>query len=529
MIINKDEIKLRANIVDIIGSFIPLHKKNGVFTANCPFHSEKTPSFVVNEAKGFFYCFGCNKGGDVFKFVEDFKHISFNEAIEEVANIAKLEIKKSNDKNLKDRKVFYEMLEIINEFLKYQLLNDKEALEEVKKRGFDEEYIKRYDLGLWKNEGLLIRKLKEQNLFTLAKKLNIFYENEKGIFTPFAKRLNFSIRNKEHKIIGFSARIRANENTPTLAKYINSKESFLYQKSLNLYNFSNAKNVILKENQVLVVEGYFDVLSCIKLGFFNVVASCGTAFTLSHLSLLNKMGELEYILSFDKDKAGIKANLKALEMFFKESIFKVKIRVLKSKRNKDFNDLLLSGIKADEAKEHFKDYDGFEYYVKMNLKECLDSKSKYSFFLKLKALILAQNNFFLKEELIKKACEFLQVDKKEFLEKKYKKEKTSFTLEEVILKNILLKDEYLYLAKEYLKPYHFKKYSLNFKNLVEKNIIDNDLMRLSRADDELLDREEFSLCLKELFKKDLMLNLEQAQKEKNINLILGIKEQLANL
>ena len=524
MIQNLEEIKNKADILQVIEHFIPLHKSNGLYKGLCPFHNEKTPSFMVSVKKNMFYCFGCGVGGDAFKFVEKYKHTSFDESVKEVANICNVSVIESENKKQISTKSLFEMLENVNSFFMQSLENESEILEYIKQRGLSNDDIKRFDIGYFKSASELARFLTGLGQIKLALKLGILYEKNGVFYSPIEKRLIFGIRNFNHKIVAFSGRILG-KNEANEAKYINSKESELYKKSFILYNLSYAKTAICRLKEVIITEGYFDTLACVKLGFLNAVATCGTAWTLSHLALLLKMeNELSFILCFDKDKAGVNANLKALKMLFQEGIFKVKVRYLKSKKLKDFGDLLLqNGININDS---FTDIDGFEYFCKMHLKECENDKNKiHAFFNEVKELINAQGNFFLKDELKQKASEYFKCDKKHFELKKIVKQNVNTSLEAVVLKNVLNDSEKAFLAKEYLRAFHFKALAKHWEAFLKGDMEFNLKIALDENLKEL-NRDEFALCIKELVKSELKTRLENAKKQKNINLIIEIQNAL---
>ncbi|TQR31804.1 DNA primase [Campylobacter sp. MIT 99-7217] len=528
MILNLEEIKTRADILEVVEHFLPLQKSNGMYKALCPFHDERTPSFMISPRKNMFYCFGCGVGGDSFKFVQNYKHLSFEEAVKEVASICRISVLESENKKQISTKLLYEVFENVNNFFIQSLLEREDILEYIKQRGLNEEDIKRFDLGYFSGAGKLARYLTGLGQIKLALKLGIIYEKNGKFFSPLEKRLIFGIRNAVHKIVAFSGRfLGKNENNE--AKYINSKESELYKKSFVLYNLSHAKTSLCKFKEVIITEGYFDTIACVKLGFLNAVATCGTAFTLSHLALLLKMEhELSFILCFDKDKAGVNANLKTLKMLFKEGIFKAKVRYLRSKKLKDFGDLLLQeNLILNEA---YIDIDGFEYFCKMNLKECGEDKDKiHAFFKEVEALINAQANFFLKDELRQKASEYFKCDKKHFeLQKSGSVKEANFSLEALVLKNIIGDEEKAYVAKQYLEPFHFKALAKNYEAFLKNDQEANLKIALDESLKEL-NREDFALCIKELVKSELKTRLDEAKRLKNVSLIIELKQRLLKL
>lgn len=527
MISNLEEIKIKADILSVVEHYLPLRKSNGSYLALCPFHTENTPSFVVSPSKNMFHCFGCGAGGDSFSFVQKYKHCEFNEAVKEVANICNLVVQEQQSKAQISKNALFEVLENVNVFLKENLKKDKKTLEYLKARGLSFEDIEKFDIGLWSSANELARFLTGLKQLKIALNLGVLYQNKQGGFKSLLEnRLNFTIRNYAHKVVGFSGRLLAGGEAGS-AKYINSKESELYKKSFILYNLSNAKASIAKLKEVIICEGYFDAIACVKLGFLNAVATCGTAFALSHLALLLKMcPELSFILCFDKDSAGVSANLRALKMLFKEGIFKVKVRYLKAKKLKDFGDLLTQ--KDFNLQEAYTDLDGFEYFCKMSIKDA-DNDKKFAFFKELKTLINAQSNFYLKQELKHKAAGFLACNVSDFEEKEQVKEglRSDF-LERVVLKNILEDENKAFLARQYLKDFHFKALREHFKAFLAGN---NEFNLSISLDTSLksLSREDFAACLKELVKSELLERLEGAKRAKNVSLIVELNAKIATI
>lgn len=524
MIANLEEIKARADILSVVEAYMPLQKAGHLYKGFCPFHSEKTPSFMVNVNKGLYYCFGCNEGGDSFKFVQKMNHCEFNEAVEEVAKICNISVNYEEKKQGFSKNALYEFMQDLNEHFRGNLNGD--IINELKERGLNEEDIKRFEFGYCEAEKLLLF-LKAKNVLDLALKMGVINESKGGFFCAFDKRIILPIRNESHKIVAFSGRIRKGSDNP--AKYINSKESYLYKKSFTLFNLSNAKARIIKQKEVILCEGYFDVLSLRKFGFENVVASCGTAFTLSQLSILHKMGsDLRYILSFDKDNAGENANLRTLELFFKNGFFNVSVRVI-SKKVKDFGDLLKMGVESLEG--CYKDYSGFEYYIKLNLKRANEDKDRiHAFFKSVKSLINNQANFFLKDTLINEAAAYFGCEKKHFLQNIKLENEGNITLLGVLVKNILINEKALILAQNYFKAEDFKEYGAALKAYYEKGVMSRELMKLS-CDEfvKILNDTELKECFKAYKKELLNKELSKARAKANVGLIIELSERLKEL
>ncbi|AFI05073.1 DNA primase [Helicobacter cetorum] len=310
-----------VDVVDVVGSYVDLRKTGANYMARCPFHDERSASFSVNQAKGFYHCFGCGASGDSIKFVMEFEKLSFVEAVEKLAhrfNVA-LEYEKGTHYNTKED---YHLLEEVSSLYQAQLFNAPYFLNYLKQRGLSIESIQAFKLGLCtktilpdiEHKGLDKDKLIE--LGVLGK--NDGNRNDKNspsnkIYLRFLERIMFPIYNPSAKVVGFGGRTLKDG----MAKYINSPQTKLFDKSSLLYGYHLAKEQIYKQKQIIITEGYLDVILLHQAGFKNAVATLGTALTLSHLPLLKK-GEPEIILSYDGDKAGQNAAYKASLMLAKE-------------------------------------------------------------------------------------------------------------------------------------------------------------------------------------------------------------------
>lgn len=332
MITNIESLKSHINIIDVIGYYLPLRKSGGNYSACCPFHDERTPSFMVSESKQIFNCFSCNKGGDAITFVKEYKKLEFIEAIEEIARILNftLEYKQGRkDYVLENNKIFLE-----------HCLKGRDVIKNiVLERGFDTNIINEFSLG-YGGEGFEIKKLFESSDKNLesAFKTGLLYENNNGINSVFKKRLIIPVFDSNGVCVGFSGRAIDKKQHP---KYINSKESYHYKKRHILYGYNLAKKHIIEKKEAIIVEGYFDVISLHFLGYRNAVGICGTAFCSEHIALLQKRGEVSIILALDNDEAGINATKRAIDLLLENEIYKSYVLKIDSKQ-KDFNDILLN-------------------------------------------------------------------------------------------------------------------------------------------------------------------------------------------
>lgn len=308
-----EALKGVVDIVDIIGSYVDLRKSGSNFSACCPFHDEKTPSFMVNGSKGLYHCYGCGVGGDAIKFVMEYEKLNFVEAIERIADLCNftLEYEKNNIPKKDDSK----LLESVARFYQRRLVELPEYKNYLFKRGVSEFSIEKFGLGFC---GASFETLKFADEAGLDKKklveLGVLGEDNTRVYVRFAERLMFPIHSPTGKVVGFGGRT-IKDNLP---KYLNSPQTSQFNKSKLLYGYHIAKEHIYKYGQIIITEGYLDVIMLHQAGFNTAVATLGTALTYDHLPLLNK-GNPKIILSYDGDNAGIKSALRASMMLAKES------------------------------------------------------------------------------------------------------------------------------------------------------------------------------------------------------------------
>ncbi|WQV06879.1 DNA primase [Helicobacter pylori] len=308
-----DRLLQVADIVEVVSSYVDLRKSGSNYMACCPFHEERSASFSVNQIKGFYHCFGCGASGDSIQFVMEFEKLSFVEALEKLAR--RFNVALEYDKGVYyDHKEDYHLLEMVSSLYQEELFNAPFFLDYLQKRGLNLESIKAFKLGLCTNriyhgiENKNLNKDKLLELGVLGKN-----DNDQKTYLRFLDRIMFPIYNPSAQVVGFGGRTLKEK----AAKYINSPQNKLFDKSSLLYGYHLAKESIYKQKQVIVTEGYLDVILLHQAGFKNAIATLGTALTPSHLPLLKK-GEPEILLSYDGDKAGRNAAYKASLMLAKE-------------------------------------------------------------------------------------------------------------------------------------------------------------------------------------------------------------------
>ncbi len=328
-----EEIRNSANIVDIISGYVQLKKRGKNFIGLCPFHQEKTPSFTVSDDKQIYHCFGCGNGGNIFKFLMEFKNISFVEAVEEVAE--SLGIKIQYDKDVYDEKQneleeYYEINLVAARYFSDCLLKSnegEEAREYLKKREIKLQSQRSFGIGYapygWNNFLLHARENKID--LSKAKLLGLIDTNDKGeYYDKFRHRIIYPIFSPNGRVIAFGGRTL--EKRDDIAKYLNSPESPIYSKRKSLYGLFQSKEDIRKLDRAILVEGYMDLISLYQAGIKNVVASSGTSLTDEQVQLLSRFTK-NIIILFDADPAGQKASIRSIEILLKQN-FDVKVITL---------------------------------------------------------------------------------------------------------------------------------------------------------------------------------------------------------
>ena len=308
-------IQKKINIVDIVRDYVPLVQKGKNYFGICPFHDDHNPSMSVSNEKQMYKCFVCGAAGNVFNFVKDYNKISYYEAVQEVANKVGINIK--IDKNLKTQEnkfqKQYDIYDISNKFYQNNLNTNlgKIARSYLKDRLINEEIIKHFEIGLSFNDNNLTKLLKNKGFDDdLLVKSGICVKNNNSIYDIYRDRIMFPLWDINGKTIGFSGRIYEGNDS---SKYINTMETDIFKKGSLLYNYHNAREFVLKENKLIIVEGFMDVIRLYSIGVYNVVASMGTAITKEQISLIRKITN-NVVLMFDGDSAGEKATNSFIEV-----------------------------------------------------------------------------------------------------------------------------------------------------------------------------------------------------------------------
>jgi DNA primase len=363
-----EQIRAASDIVDVIGSYLPLKRAGANFVALCPFHKEKSPSFNVNPHRQIFHCFGCHKGGDVFAFVKEHENIDFPEAVRRLADRAKIPLEyeknpvEQQSRHLKER--LLQIHEQIAQRWQNALANEASgqiARDYLAKRSVPDEAVKLFRLGsapdLWddtvnwaKNKGHELA-LVEQAGLILRK------QDGDGYYDRFRGRLMFPICDEQGRIIGFSGRVLSGDEKT--AKYVNSPETPIFTKSKVFFGLDKSKRAVLEAGYAIVCEGQLDLIACFMAGVQNVVAPQGTAFTADHARILKRYVE-EVVLCFDSDEAGQNATVRSLDNLLSSGLA-VRVVVVPAPHDPD------SFIKASGGaafKQLIERADGFfDYYL----------------------------------------------------------------------------------------------------------------------------------------------------------------------
>ncbi len=354
-----EEIRLKNDIVDVISGYVRLRKQGGRYFGLCPFHSEKSPSFSVSGEKQMYYCFGCHAGGTVFNFLMEYENYTFPEAVKHLADRCGVDLPEMeySEEARKQADIKSRLLEIHKKaarFYYYQLKQDsgRDAYEYLKNRALTDDTIRRFGLGYsgryngqlykyLKQEGYSDELLRDSGLITM--------DERRGAYDKFWNRVMFPIMDGNNRVIGFGGRVMGDAKP----KYLNSPETKIFDKSRNLYGLNLARSA--RKSNMIICEGYMDVIALHQAGFNQAVASLGTAFT-PQQSLLLKRFTQEVLLTYDSDEAGTKAALRAIPILKEAGL---SVRVINMKPYKDPDEFIKAlGTEAfqqriDEAKSSF--------------------------------------------------------------------------------------------------------------------------------------------------------------------------------
>jgi len=515
---NIDAVKEKIDIVELVNSYVPLKRSGRNYKGLCPFHNEKTPSFMVSPELQIFKCFGCGKGGDIFKFIMEIEGVDFPEALKILADKAGVTLTyDSSEKSQKEKSQKQKIIEINTLAAKYfNLLLEKhkygaKAKKYLQKRNISEDSIKEFQLGYAPNSWSALSSFLQKKGFTkdeiVLAGLAKYKRNKSDIYDTFRARLMFPLKDHLDRVVGFSGRALLKDQEP---KYINSPETPVFHKDQFLYGLNLAKTHIKQEGNVIIVEGQFDMISPYQKGVKNIVASMGTALTPKQAGLIKRYTDT-VILMLDSDTAGITAALRGIESIKQHelNIFVVTL----PKKYKDPDELAQESISKlkDLIVDAMPIWDFyFKYAFEMYNFDDIYQRQKASTFLLQK--INQIDDSVVKSEYIKKFAEAFDVDEQTAIsqlekvknEPKYKylqkviKDDTENKIDAIIkdsgLKNINVSEVYLIALLLELKPTEL---SLIVDQIKPEYFTSNELRQLyevlkaSITDEENLDIKEF--------------------------------------
>ena len=480
------QIKERLDIVDVISKEVVLKKRGNTYWGLCPFHKDKNPSFCVTPAMGIYKCFSCGESGDALKFIMKTRNIEFKDLVYELADQFDLEVPHSHRKNdgtsikeLKEQMLGATM--VAAEIYHDLLLRNKDsgtdfALKYLNNRGISTDIIKKFHLGMApKKYTFLYDELKKDFSIEVLEKAGLIIKKENGYIDRFLDRLIIPIQNENGDYVAFGARTFEKDRQP---KYLNSSDSLIYNKSKLLYGLYTAKDAIKANDSVVLMEGYFDVISSQAHGIENCVASCGTSLTTDHVKLLSRYTKSRRIyLSFDTDAAGQKATARGAEIIkdvfaglgnikqFDESFvssnedkYACEIRVIAPPEGKDPDEFIRS-VGADAYRMYMENA---PLFIDFRLNNILKEKDKYKTpqekaqYIKQIIPILAEiKNKIIRSEYIDSVAQTLGIDGNAIKSEMTLFERANYTAPERIIKNVTKSKSVLTKAQKILLSVFF--------------------------------------------------------------------------
>jgi len=469
-----ENLKSIIDIVDVVGNYVQLKKQGSNYTALCPFHAEKTPSFVVSPSKQIYHCFGCQASGDAIKFVMEIEKLSYPEAIEKLAQMYNFKLEYTSSGNF----IKTDVLEIVNSFYIEELYKNKKAYEYLKSRGVYDSIIEKFALGYAPDIQKQMEFFKKANLNPKdLTALGVLAQN--GEYPRLIQRVTYPIFSPQNKIIAMGGRTISSHQ----AKYINFTNTKIFNKSKTFYGLNFAREHILRKKEAIIVEGYMDVIMLHQAGYNNAIATLGTALTNEHLPILSKLQTAVYIL-YDSDQAGINAALKASKLLFK-SFFEGGVILLNN--NQDPADIIKNG---EDLSSYLKNKIPFAEFIlkyltqKYNLKNPIEKKRALD---ETKEYIATLPEI-LKEDFIQKTSRYLQINPK-LLASKSTRSQTTDVLKKIdiaeasIIKTLYENPRLMDEIVEYLSPDVFKTHSYALSLVYQEKFQDPQLLDLVLRDD----------------------------------------------
>ena len=518
-----DEIRLRVKVSQVVGKYVQLKKRGKEFIVLSPFKNEKTPSFTVNDEKGFYHCFSTGEHGNIFDFLMKTRSLKFGEAVKTLASEAGMQIYKFTKYDKAKEEKYNKYKNIVKEYCEYfqrQLFDKKNsfALNYLKERKLSEETIKKFKLGYVSNNNFLEELKKNYSIEDIELTgLYYFIEKNKKYIDRFKNRIIFPILNLSNDVIAFGGRIINNDN---LAKYINSPETEFYKKGRQIFNLNFAKDERSLSKEVIIVEGYMDVISLYSRGIKNVISNSGTALTENQINLIWKFFS-DPIICLDGDKSGQLAAIRIAERLFS----------LINEENKIFFSILEQGKDPDDIIKE-KGKNGFLKFLENKI--IIQSFIWESYLNKIDTSNPYEVTKF--EKQMRRLCATIKDDTlkkyilEDFLDKINK-----------LTPNVNTKNYYNFKKRDVskilneTKKIHFKKIDFTRENLIEYSIlfilifysgaIKNDIKKISMITFSNQENENLKNILLNLLKENrIEKNIENAAYKANSDLVKNIYE-----
>ncbi len=518
MIKNLEALKEKVSVVEVLEKYMDLYKIGSNFKASCPFHDERSASFIISPEKNIYKCFGCGAGGDAFKFLQEYKKLSFKEAAEEIAKIYNYPLEYEDAKKQEEFDRLKAVLIFANNLFKERLHNEPKVLNYLTNtRALSLKMIEAYDLGYC--SPLEVKTLKDRfSPYDLIKCGLFSNNNEQKQLRSFCNyRITIPLKDSKGQIRSFSARSVAFMMLATLksSKYINGRETKLFNKSYFLYNYHRAKENAMKKKQIIICEGFFDVMAYEHFNYLNAVCTAGTAFTKEHLAILNKLN-VELCFSFDNDQAGLEATIRSIELCLKNHITNFSVIKIKDEKMKDLGDYQ----KANQRPILIK-INGFKFYCSYLLRNELNARQK-DFNYKNILRILSGLEPFTQADLIKTLNAFLAKNHIRTLEEKPKPKLD--ILEARIYATMLENEEFRYVARHYLTPSDVE-FSIFFKRLIAEDFRGLDFLKKFKP----LPKEYQRTSLIEIKTRGLKKTLADALRRKDFAMVEALNAKIKEI
>ncbi len=471
----KDQIKRSVSITDVVLDYgLDLKPAGKHYKALCPFHTEKTPSFFVKPESDSFACYGCNRFGDIFTFVQNMENVGFVEAMNIIIEKFNVHVEKRAGFTYSKDKKYTELNEIALKYFSSNLFkteDGKEALDYLKSRNISKNTIEDFSLGFAseKWDGFL-NYMKKQSLdLSLGTELGLLVKNSKGeLYDRFRGRIIFPIFSESGTVIGFGGRTIGDDKV----KYLNSPETPLFKKGKNLYGFNITKKYMREKKFSILVEGYFDVISLYQHGVKNVAASLGTALTPGQIHLLRRVSD-EVFIGYDSDEAGIQATLRGIERMFEQNL---NPRVISFKNEKDPDDFIKKYGTDEFNKSLSEAKDGLRFLIDTltKNKDMKIPEKKREAVMEVGRFINKFDDPIIRGGYTTIAADFFRVNEKEFekdfFSRSIKENKSSpielYTSETILLQSILKDPTLISMIEPLFTPKLFS--ILNIKNILKK-------------------------------------------------------------